>query len=65
MKMKISEVQVGDLMITTDFLEADLQLVLRVDHQKDIIDVFTPRLGRVEHYRSSWFRGCEKVCGST
>jgi hypothetical protein len=64
MKMKISEVQVGDLLITTDFLDADLQLVLRVDHKRDLVDVFTPRLGKVEHYRLSWVMGCEKVCGS-
>lgn len=62
MKMKISEVQVGDLLITSDFLEADLQLVLRVDHKRDLIDVFTPRLGRVDHYRLSWVMGCKKVC---
>jgi len=60
--MKPSEVQVGDLMITTDFLDADLQLVLRVDHNRDLVDVFTPRLGKVEQYRSSWIKGCEKVC---
>lgn len=65
MKMKISEVQVGDLLITSDFLEADLQLVLRVDHKRDLIDVFTSRLGEVEHYRLSWVMGCKKVCGST
>lgn len=64
MKMKPSEVRPGDLIITTDFLEAELQLVLRVDHKRDIIDVFTPRLGKVEQYRSTWIMGCEKVCGS-
>jgi hypothetical protein len=64
MKMKISEVQVGDLLITTDFLDADLQLVLRVDHNRDLVDVFTPRLGKVERFRLSWVMGCEKVCGS-
>ena len=62
--MKISEVQVGDLMITTDFLEAELQLVLRVDHKRDIVEIYNTRLGRVEHYRLSWVMGCEKVCGS-
>lgn len=64
MKMKISEVQVGDLMITTDFLEAELQLVLRVDHNRDLVEIYNTRLGRVEHYRLSWVMGCEKVCGS-
>ena len=62
--MKISEVQVGDLMITTDFLDADLQLVLRVDHNRDLVEIYNTRLGRVEHYRLSWVMGCEKVCGS-
>ena len=60
--MKISEVQVGDLMITTDFLEAELQLVLRVDHKRDLVEIYNTRLGKVEHYRSSWIMGCEKVC---
>jgi len=60
--MKPSEVQVGDLMITTDFLEAELQLVLRVDHNRDLVDVYNTRLGKVEHYRLSWIMGCEKVC---
>lgn len=60
--MKISEVQVGDLMITTDFLDAELQLVLRVDHKRDLVDVYNTTRGRVEHYRLSWVMGCEKVC---
>lgn len=64
MKMKISEVQVGDLMITTDFLESELQLVLRVDHNRDLVEIYNTRLGKVEHYRLSWVMGCEKVCGS-
>ena len=64
MKMKPSEVQVGDLMITTDFLETELQLVLRVDHKRDLVEIYNTRLGRVEHYRLSWVMGCEKVCGS-
>ena len=62
--MKPSEVQVGDLMITTDFLETELQLVLRVDHKRDIVEIYNTRLGKVEHYRLSWVMGCEKVCGS-
>jgi hypothetical protein len=62
MKMKPSEVQVGDLMITTDFLEAELQLVLRVDHNRDLVEIYNTRLGKVEHYRLSWVMGCEKVC---
>ena len=64
MKMKPSEVQVGDLMITTDFLDADLQLVLRVDHNRDLVEIYNTTRGRVEHYRLSWVMGCEKVCGS-
>ena len=62
MKMKISEVQVGDFLITSQFLDAELQLVLRVDHKRDLVEIYNTRLGRVEHYRLSWVMGCEKVC---
>jgi hypothetical protein len=62
--MKPSEVQVGDLMITTDFLDVELQLVLRVDHKRDLVEIYTTTRGKVEHYRLSWVMGCEKVCGS-
>ena len=60
--MKISEVQVGDFLITSQFLDADLQLVLRVDHKRDLVDVYNTTRGMVEHYRLSWVMGCEKVC---
>jgi hypothetical protein len=62
--VQISEVRPGDLLITTDFLESELQLVLRVDHNRDLVEIYNTRLGRVEHYRLSWVMGCEKVCGS-
>ena len=60
--MKISEVQVGDFLITSQFLDADLQLVLRVDHNRDLVEIYNTTRGTVEHYRLSWVMGCEKVC---
>ena len=64
MKMKISEVQVGDFLITAQLLDADQQLVLRVDHKRDLVEIYNTTRGKVEHYRLSWVMGCEKVCGS-
>jgi hypothetical protein len=60
--MNHDKVQPGDLFLTHDYMCDEFQLVLRVDEKKDIIDVFSSNLGKVEQYRSTWFRGCEKVC---
>ena len=62
--MNHDKIQPGDLFYAHDFMSEGYQLVLQVDEKKDIIDVFSSRAGKVERYRSTWFRGCKKACGS-
>ena len=59
--MKHDKIQPGDFFLTHVFMCEGYQLVLRVDEKKDIIDVFSSNLGKVAQYRSTWFRGCERI----
>jgi len=59
--MKHDKVQPGDFFLTSEFMCDEFQLVLRVDEKKDIIDVYSSNLGKVEQYRSTWIKGCMRV----
>lgn len=59
--MKHDKVQPGDLLLTSEFMCDEFQLVLRVDEKGDIIDVYSSNLGKVEQYRSTWIIGCVRV----